>query len=357
MTFAKRAIGRTGVEVTEFGMGGGPFGNLMTPMTNAEAVKVIDGAWKAGFRYYDTAPVYGFGLSERRVGLSLRELPRDEMVVSTKVGRLLRPDAGWHPFREMFPEAGQFRPDYDYSYDGVMRSYGDSRQRLGLDRVDILFMHDISFETHGKAFERHFKISMDGGYKAMDELRRNGDVKAIGLGVNEWECCNAAMDHGRWDVFLLAARYTLLEHAPLDTFLPRCEREGVSVVIGAPFNSGILARGAVEGATYGYGAPSPEIFNRVKAIEDICRSHGVPIAAAALQFPLMHPSVVSVIPGMSTLEQLDWNVERMKQPIPATLWSDLKAQSLLHPDAPDGQSSRRSVAAGEPSPAEGASPI
>lgn len=336
MTFAKRTIGRTGVEVTTFGMGGGPFGNLMTPMANADVASVIDGAWDAGFRYFDTAPVYGFGLSERRVGMALREYPRDDVVISTKVGRLLHPDPTWHPFRTMFPEAGPFRPDYDYSYAGIMRSFEDSQQRLGLDRIDILFMHDISRETHGAAFEGHFRIAMDGGYKAMEELRRNGDVKAIGLGVNEWECCDAAMDHGQWDVFLLAARYTLLEQAPLDSFLPRCEREGVSLVIGAPFNSGILARGAVEGATYGYGAPPPEVFERVKAIEAICRSHGLPIATAALQFPLLHPSVVSVIPGMATLDQLHWNVDRMRQAVPASLWSDLKSAGLLHPNAPQG---------------------
>ena len=336
MTLVKRAIGRTGVEVTTFGMGGGPFGNLMTPMANADVVRVIDGAWTAGFRYFDTAPVYGFGLSERRVGVALREYLRNELVISTKVGRLLRPDSGWHPFRQMFPEAGSFRPDYDYSYDGIMRSFEDSQQRLGLERVDILFMHDISRETHGDAFDGHFRVAMESGYKAMEELRRNGDVRAIGLGVNEWECCDAAMDRGQWDVFLLAARYTLLEQAPLDTFLPRCESEGVSLVIGAPFNSGILARGAVEGATYGYGAPPPEVFERVKAIESICRAYGVPIAAAALQFPLLHPSVVSVIPGMASLEQLDWNVGHMRHLVPPGLWTDLKSAGLLHPNAPEG---------------------
>jgi D-threo-aldose 1-dehydrogenase len=168
----------------------------------------------------------------------------------------------------------------------------------------------------------------------MDELRRNGDVKAIGLGVNEWEACEAAMDHGQWDVFLLAGRYTLLEQAPLDSFLPRCQREGVSVVVGAPLNSGILASGAVKGATYNYGPPSPEIFARVKGIEDVCRSYGVPIAAAAFQFMLSHPSVASVIPGMSSRAQLEWNVARMTQAIPASLWADLKTQGLVRGDAP-----------------------
>lgn len=338
MTFPKRRIGATAVEVTEFGLGGGPFGNLMAPTSNATAAAVIAAAWDAGIRYFDTAPVYGFGLSERRVGLALGELPGADVTLSTKVGRLLRPDASWHAFRTMFPDAAPFRPDYDYSYDGVMRSYEDSLQRLGTRRIDILLMHDISTETHGDGFADHFRTAMDGGYRAMDELRRNGDVTAIGLGVNEWECCDAAMDRGRWDVFLLAGRYTLLEQTPLDTFLPRCARENVSLVIGGPFNSGILARGAVAGATYNYGPPPPEVFARVAAIEAVCRDHAVPLAAAALQFPLMHPCVASVIPGIATPEQLRWNVEQMRQPIPTALWTALADGDLLAPGAIESMS-------------------
>lgn len=329
MTFATRPIGQTGLRVTEFGLGGGPFGNLMAPVSDAGGRATIDAAWETGFRYFDTAPVYGFGLSERRVGLALRELGRDEAVLSTKVGRLLRPDGSWHPFRRMFPDAAPFRPDYDYSYDGVMRSFEASLQRLGLERIDILYMHDISFETHGDALPALLATAMNGGYQAMDELRRNGDVRAIGLGVNEWEICETAMDHGRWDVFLLAGRFTLLEHEPLGSFLPRCEREGACVVIGAPFNSGILARGAVEGVTYNYEPAPADIFERVRGIEAVCSAHGVPIAAAALQYPLRHRSVVSVIPGMASAEQLRWNVERMRQPIPDALWDDLRSAGFL----------------------------
>lgn len=338
MTIKTREIGHTGVAVTEFGCGGGPFGNLMAPMSDADAIATINAAWEAGVRYFDTSPIYGFGLSELRMGAAVRGLPRDHVVISTKVGRILMPDPGPHPFRKLFVDAGPFRPDYDYSYDGVMRSWEHSQQRLGLDKVEILYMHDISRETHGDAFEGHFKIAMDGGYRAMDELRRNGDVKAIGLGVNEWECCDRAMDHGSWDVFLLAARFTLLEQAPLDVFLPRCEREGASVVVGAPFNSGILVRGPVEGATYGYEAAPADIMDRVRRIDEICRTHGVALAAAALQFPLTHPSVVSVIPGMASPEQVVWNAARMTDPIPEALWTDLKSAGLLHADAPIGRS-------------------
>ena len=334
MSFGQRAIGTTGLAVTEFGVGGGPFGNLLRPMTDADARDTARAAWEAGFRYFDTAPVYGFGLSERRLGEAFRGLPRADAVISTKVGRLLRPDAADHSFRKMFPGAAPFRPDYDYSYDGVMRSHEHSLQRLGLDRVDILYMHDISAETHGAALPPLFRTAMDGGYRALDELRRTGDIRAIGLGVNEWEACDAAMDHGRWDVFLLAGRFTLLEQSPLDTFLPRCLRENVAVVIGAPLNSGIVASGAVDGATYNYAPPPPDIVARVRRTEEICRAHGVPLAAAAFQFPLTHPSVVSVIPGMASRAQLEWNVGCMTQPIPPALWDDLRAGGLLRADTP-----------------------
>lgn len=328
-----RSIGKTGIAVTELGCGGGPFGNLMAPVTDSQATATIHAAWDHGIRHYDTSPIYGFGISELRLGAALRDLPRDQAVISTKVGRVLVPDASPHPFRKMFINAGPFRPDYDYSYDGVMRSWEHSQQRLGLHKVEILDMHDISHETHGDGFDAHFKVAMEGGYRAMDELRRAGDVKAIGLGVNEWECCDAAMDRGQWDVFLIAARFTLLEQTPLDQFLPRCAREGVSVVIGAPFNSGILVRGPVEGATYGYEAATPALMDRVRSIDAICRSHGVALGAAALQFPLTHPAVVSVIPGMAAPEQVAFNSVRMADTIPVALWSDLKAAGLLHPDA------------------------
>ena len=216
-----------------------------------------------------------------------------------------------------------------------MRSHEDSLQRLGIDRVDILFLHDIGAVTHGAdAHPALFKQAMEGGYRALDELRRNGDVKAIGLGVNEWQVCEEAMDHGRWDVFLLAGRYTLLEQTALDSFLPRCEREDVSIVIGGPFNSGILATGSRRrrdlrlraGAGGDPGAHAPD--------RGVCEAHGVPLAAAALRFPLTHPRVASVIPGAAAVSHLRRNMELLEKPIPAALWSDLKSEGLLRADSP-----------------------
>ena len=335
MQFAQWEIGRTGVRVTEFGFGGAPLGNLYAPVPEDEARGLIFAAWDAGLRYFDTAPYYGFGLSERRYGDAFRSLPWQELVISTKVGRLIRPDRGPNPDREKFIDAAPFRSDYDYSYDGVMRSHEDSLQRLGVDRVDILFLHDIGAVTHGpEAHPALFRQAMEGGYRALDELRSNGDVKAIGLGVNEWQVCEEAMEHGRWDVFLLAGRYTLLEQTALDSFLPRCQREAVSIVIGGPFNSGILATGPRPGATYDYEPAPPEILERTRRIEAVCRAHDVPLPAAALQFPLTHPSVASVIPGVAARSQFDRNLELMHRPIPPALWSDLRSEGLLRADAP-----------------------
>lgn len=335
MVFQQRPIGRTGLKVPVYGFGGAPLGNFVHPIPEREARDLLVEAWAAGLTFIDTAPYYGFGLSEHRIGEMLRQVPRKDAVISTKVGRLLVPDASDNAERTKFVEAGPFRVSFDYSYDAVMRSFEDSLQRLGQDRIDILFLHDVGIDTHGEAeYRRHFEIAMDGGYRALDELRSAGVVKAIGLGVNMWEACEAAMDRGRFDVFLLAGRYTLLEQESLETFLPRCEREDVSIVVGGTFNSGILATGAVEGSLYNY-EPAPEVIKRkVDRIEAVCRAHGTPMAAAALQFPLTHPSVATVIPGIASLAHLERNLQLIRTDIPRALWTDLKAEGLLRPDAP-----------------------
>ena len=225
---------------------------------------------------------------------------------------------------------------YDYSYDGVMRSFEDSLQRLGLARLDILFMHDIGRATHGDRHEALFNIAMDGGYRALSELRAQGLVQAIGLGVNEYEVCEAAMEHGDWDCFLLAGRYTLLEQAAQDSFLPKCVARNCSVVIGGPYNSGVLATGtrAVVTPHYNYAPASPHIIQRVKQLEWLCDRYRFPIAAAALQFPLAHPAVASVIPGIGSTRHVTQTLALMNTRIPADFWRDLRAQGLVHPDAP-----------------------
>lgn len=333
-----RRVGRTGLLLSEIGFGASALGNLYESMTDAEARATMDAAWTAGVRYFDTAPYYGFGLSERRVGDALRAVDRNGFVLSTKVGRLLAaaPEITQASERCGFHSPLPFEPVYDYSYRGVMRSFEDSLQRLGLSRIDVLFVHDIGAATHGAANPELFKICMEGGYRALDELRAKGLVGAIGLGVNEWQVCEAAMQHGRFDCFLLAGRYTLLEQSALDSFMPKCESHGATLIIGAAYNSGILATGTRRGGVlhYNYGPASEAIIERVRRIEAVCDVHGVTLAAAALQFPLAHPIVSSVIPGLGSPHRVAQTMELFNEPIAPEFWRELKQQGLLREDAP-----------------------
>jgi len=327
----KRRIGRTDLHVTSLGLGTATMGGSRIPVTPEERVKLVRAAWDGGVRYVDTAPFYGVGAAERGVGDALRDKPRGEWVLSTKVGRLLRPssNAGRAPDGRLAPLP--FEVKYDYSYDGIMRSVDDSYQRLGLAKIDILFVHDIGVYQHGaETNAAHMKVLRESGYKALDELRRSGVVSAIGLGVNEKEVLIEVLKFGDWDAFLLAGRYTLLEQGPLDDLLPMCSARGTSIVVGGPLNSGILAGRD----TWNYAAAPPEIVARVKAIEAMCDAHHVPLAAAALQFPLAHPAVAAIIPGPRAAAEFEANLALLRQPIPAALWADLREQGLLHPEAP-----------------------
>lgn len=327
MTFSHRKIGTTDLSVPTLGFGAAPLGGLFAKVDKSEGENALRSAFDSGMTYVDTAPFYGFGKSERRVGDLLRSRP---YCLSTKVGRLLAPGALEDPGAMGWPDALPFHPVFDYTYDGVMRSFEDSLQRLGLERIDILYVHDIGTETHGADNARHFKDLTEGGYKALEDLRSAGLVKAIGLGVNESAVCMDALEIGDWDVFLLAGRYTLLEQDPLTDLLPACEKTDTSIVIGGPFNSGIL----VGGTTWNYGAAPDHILNRVKHINEICQSFDVPLAAAALQFPLGHDTVASVIPGLRNQDELSASLAWANTDIPAGLWEALKQADLLHPDAP-----------------------
>jgi D-threo-aldose 1-dehydrogenase len=321
------------VPFTALGFGSAPLGNYLRALSEEECDATLAGAWGSGLRYFDTAPLYGLGLSEKRVGRLLQKQRRDTFTVSTKVGRLLEPCAPEDVNGLFFVHTPQVRFVYDYSYDGVMRSYEASLGRLGLDRVDVLYVHDVDAFCHGgrAGSEARIRELLDtGGWKALDELRRAQVVAAIGVGVNEWEPCARLLELADPDVFLLAGRYTLLEQAPLETLFPQCARRGVGVVVGGPYNSGILAGKA----TYNYSDVPAEIASKVRAIDDVCRQHRVPLNAAALQFVLAHPVVVSVIPGSQTLAEHEQNVAALDVPIPLSLWRDLKEQRLLHPDAP-----------------------
>ncbi len=335
MMWEKRQIGRTGPNVSVLGLGTATMGGTRVKVTQAEGEAMVRAAWDAGVRYVDTAPFYGVGAAERRVGDALRDQPRDDWVLSTKVGRLLRPcrqmerqsDGGADGRMAPLP----FDVVYDYSYDGIMRSVEDSYQRLGLAKLDILFVHDIGAYQHGAELHTaHMKTLKDSGYRALQELKRSGVASAIGIGVNEREVLIEALGFADWDVFLLAGRYTLLEQAPLDDLLPLCAARGTSIVVGGPLNSGILAGRD----TWNYATAPPEVVSRVAKIRAICEAYAVPLAAAALQFPLAHPQVAAIIPGPRSAAEFVANLELMNWTIPGALWADLRASGLLHPAAP-----------------------
>jgi D-threo-aldose 1-dehydrogenase len=327
--FERRRIGRTPLEVTALGLGTATLGSARIPVSRETAEEIVRAAWVGGVRYVDTAPFYGVGQAERAVGDALRDRPRQDWVLSTKVGRLLRPmpqSPATLERRHPLP----FDVVYDYSHDAIMRSFEDSLQRLGLARIDILYVHDIGAYQHGAAAPRHMQKLRDSGYRALEGLKRSGAVGAIGIGVNEREVLLEAMEWGDWDAFLLAGRYTLLEQAPVEDLLPKCVARGVSIVVGGPFNSGILAGRD----TWNYDTAPPEIAARAKAIGAICERHRVPLPAAALQFPLAHPAVAAVIPGPRDVAEFEANLKLLEYPIPPALWADLRAEKLLHPDAP-----------------------
>jgi D-threo-aldose 1-dehydrogenase len=325
----KRQIGKTGLEITTLGLGCASLAGIFTDVPADQARATISHALDVGINYVDTAPQYGYGRSEHLVGDVLRER-RAGTVLSTKVGRKLKPVTGWsepHNWVNPLP----FNQVYDYSYDGVMRSYEDSLQRLGMNGVDILYVHDIGTATHGVEGNKPLWKQLEtGGYRALRELRDSGAVKAIGLGVNEWQVLMDAFALGDWDVFLLAGRYTLLEQTSLSPFMTTCLERGASVVIGGPFNSGIL----VGGSTFNYAKAPQAIVDRVKALETVCQDFGVALPAAALQFPLTHPAVCNVLPGPKSPEELDGILKWWDAKIPDALWVELANQGLLAAGTP-----------------------
>ena len=331
-------LGNGGLTFTELGFGTAPLGNLYKAISDTEARATLDAAWQGGVRYYDTAPLYGLGLSETRLNPFLRGKPRDEYVLSSKVGRLMRPctpqERSGHG---KWFEVPQRREEFDYSYDGVMRSVEFSMERLGASRLDILYVHDLCMFTHGSKEASDARVAefFDlKGYDAMLALRDQGVAKAIGGGVNEWEVCQTLAERGDFDLFLLAGRYTLLEQEALNSFLPLCEARGIGIVTGGPYNSGILATGAKPGAFYNYDPAPQDILDRVNRIEAICTQYGVRLVDAAFQFPLLHPAHVAVIPGGQAVAETKANLQAAQAIIPSALWGDLKSHGLMRQDAP-----------------------
>ncbi|MEX0345758.1 MAG: aldo/keto reductase [Rhizobiaceae bacterium] len=318
----KRQVGKTELYVDELGLGGAPLGGNFADLDYTQAAELIEGAQAAGIGYFDTAPWYGFGRSERVMGDILRG---KDYVLSDKVGRLLKPGPVANPADYGMIDPLPFHVVYDYGYDGIMRAFEDNLQRLGLDRIDILLAHDIGAFQHGEANARHFGDLAEGGYRAMDELRRAGNVKAIGLGVNENEVCMDALEVGNWDVFLLAGRYTLLEQTAVDTLFPACRAAGTTIICGGPFNSGIL----VGREMWNYAKAPPEIVDKARELGAVADQFSVPLPAAALQFPLGDDLVTSVIPGPRSKFELEEIIDWFNTPIPEAFWVALKAEGLL----------------------------
>jgi D-threo-aldose 1-dehydrogenase len=325
----RRRIGETPLEVTEISLGGAAIGGLYRAVSRDNGEATIAAAWDAGIRYFDTAPFYGFGLSERRMGDVLRDKPRDSYVLSTKVGRLLRPVPEDHVPDYSYVEPLPFTVDYDYSYDGIMRSVEFSFARLGLNRIDILFVHDIGAYTHGvEANRKHFRDLMDSGFKALEQLKGEGTISAFGLGVNEVQICLDVMSRASIDCILLAGRYSLLDRAASRDLLPLCTKTKTSLVIGGVFNSGILATGPVPGAHFDYGPADQDILDRVARMEEIAASYGIPLPAAALRFPLQDPNVATVLIGTAKSSSLKRNLDLLGTPIPQNAWQNFDAVAM-----------------------------
>lgn len=312
----ERRIGRTKLSVTEIGIGGAAIGGLYRESRFDDAMAMLEAGWQAGARYFDTAPFYGFGLSERRIGDFLRSKRGESFVLSTKVGRLLRPVPEDQVVSHGYVGALPFAIDYDYSYDAIMKSVEMSHARLGLNRIDMLYVHDIGVYTHGPDLTKvHLRQLLDSGLKALEELKSSGAISAYGLGVNEVPICLEVMRRAPIDCILLAGRYTLLDRSAEAELLPLCRQTGTSLVVGGVYNSGIMITGAKPGANFDYGPASDEVLSRVAAMEKIAAGKGYPLAAAAVQFPLRDPAVAAVLLGAAVPEHLERNLELMAIPV------------------------------------------
>ncbi len=329
-------LGRTGLRVTRLGFGGASIGGLFSPVPDADAAATLERAWQVGIRYYDTAPLYGYGLSERRVGAALRERPRDDFILSTKVGRLIVPTDRIEAGADIDHQAsdGQddafytttepVRPVFDYSGDGVRRSVEESLSRLGLDRIDIAFIHDP---------DDHWRDAIEGAYPALHRLREEGVIGAIGAGMNQSAMLARFAREADMDVFLLAGRYTLLDQEALPELLPLCVERGIAIVLGGVMNSGVLADPRAD-SHFNYQPAPAAVVERARRLEAVCARHGVPLKAAAIQFPLAHPAVASLVAGVRKVGHLDDYPALMRLPIDPALWAELRSEGLIPPDAP-----------------------
>jgi len=330
----KRTFARSGLETSLLGFGSAPLGNIFRPVSTSEAHEMVHAAWTSGIRLFDTAPMYGHGLAEHRMSDALFDYSRDEYVLCTKVGRTLTPSKPGTFDHGVWAKVPPLKSEFDYSYEGCFTQVQDSLQRMMSDRIDVLFVHDIDRFTHSSNQPERFKEAINGSFKALIDMRADGLVKEIGVGVNEADVCYSVAQEVDIDSILLAGRYTLLEQDPLDDLLPLCVDRKISVVLGGVLNSGILATGAVKGAKYNYVEAPPQILEKVSRIEQVCRDFNVPLPAVAIQFAAAHPAVVNVCIGARNLEQWNQNFELLNVSIPDDLWDRLRKNGLIREDAP-----------------------
>lgn len=329
---SSRQIGLSGVRTTVLGLGGAPLGNLYAPIDEAVALETIRAGLAAGVGYFDTAPQYGHGVSEHRFGHVLREAPRDGFVLSTKVGRLLSPWRKAEPVPSVFHRTQAFEIVHDYSYDATMRSLEDSYNRLGMARIDIALIHDVDVRHLGENYDQRFDQAINGAVRALQELKAAGVIGAIGIGVNEIDPSVRFAEAVALDAYMLAGRFTLLEQTGLAALFGLAAVQGFSLIIAGPYNSGILATGATDRATYDYRQAGPEVLERVRKLDAVCATYGVPLAAVALQFPLLQPSVCSVVTGAVAAEEITQNARLMAMAIPDALWRDLGDAGFIAPE-------------------------
>jgi D-threo-aldose 1-dehydrogenase len=330
----RRQIGSTELSVTSLGFGSAPLGNRFRRLDESHCQALVDDAWERGVRLFDTAPMYGHGLAEHRLGTALRQRPRADYLISTKVGRMLVPTSQAIPPDPMWADPPPMRIVYDYSYSGTMRSIEDSLQRMLTDRIDIVLIHDCDRYGHGENQPAVFEEAMSQSARALFQLRDEGVIGAVGIGVNEADVCVAAAKRADFDVFLLAGRYTLIEQDSLDDLMPLCVEQGISLLLGGIFNSGILATGVVAGARHNYQAAGADVTGHIAAMETLCSAYEVPLAAVAIQFTLAHPAVASVVLGASTIAQQSANIAAAKTAVPEALWDALRSNGHLRSDAP-----------------------
>ena len=331
----RRKLGRTGLEVTVLGFGSAPLGDIYEVLDDQTAIDTVETAAKTGVTFFDTAPLYGQGSAEHRVGTALRRRPQGSFVLSTKVGRMLSPAPAGRVRSSRYVGGLEFNVTNDYSYDAAMRSHEASLQRLGLPKVDVVLIHDADAWTHGPVEgPKRYAEAMGGAYKALEKLRSEGVIKGIGIGVNDPVYAARYLTEGDFDCFLIAGRYSLLEQPALAEVLPIAQRRNLGVILGGVFNSGILATGPIAGARYNYTPAPPEILRKVESIERVCGAHGVPLATAAMHFCLGHPAVSSLALGAVSPAEVERNVAAMSTPVPAALWADLVAEGLLDRAAP-----------------------